>query len=153
MTEAIFRRVGMTLVPVDDEARELLLRVKEGRDVGCDVIARRNPRHHRLFFAILKFVKLHCSLFENATLDDIKDAVKLATGCATKFVNATTGQTYYVLDSISFAAMDQTRFSEFFQNACDVVAQRWMPAGTTSEDVYRELIEMVDGPHAVQRRA
>lgn len=157
MTEAIFRyreaRAGERgLFSVDDESAELLNGLKLNRDVGCEVIQRRNPRHHRLFFAILKFVKEHCARFENATLDQIKDALKLACGLVDRFVDGETGKTFYVLKSISWAAMDQARFNAFFADACHVIATRWMPKGTTADSVREELIAMVDGPYAAEGR-
>ncbi|HZP68346.1 MAG TPA: DUF1367 family protein [Pseudolabrys sp.] len=157
MTEVILRYrearpYEFGLFPVDDEGAELFRGLKINRDIGCDVKQRRNPRHHRLFFAILNFVKLHCSRFENASLDQIKDAVKLACGLTQTFIDAETGEVFYVLKSIAWAAMDQTKFNEFFNNACNVIAKRWMPAGTTAESVRDELLKMVDGPYHVDER-
>lgn len=154
MTEIILRkreaRAGeVGLFPVDAEADEVLGKVKNGRDVGCDVKQRRNPLHHRLFFAIIRFLQLHAPIFESAPTDKIKDAVKLATGLADTFIDSETGQTYYVLRSISFAAMDQTAFNAFFDEAVRVIASRWMPAGTAPEDVRKELLAMIDGPGAI----
>lgn len=156
MSEAVFKyrqaRAGeQGLFPVDDEGAEVCRKLRLDRDVTCEVIQRRNPRHHRLLFAALNFVKMHCATFEAASIDQIKDALKLATGLADTFVDANTGKTYYVLKSISFAAMDQTRFNTFFDAATEVIASRWMPAGTTSEAVRRELIDLVDGPAIGQR--
>jgi hypothetical protein len=48
--------------------------------------------------------------------------------------------------------MDQTSFNQFFDDAVRVIADRWMPAGTTPEAVRNELLEMVDGPHALAER-
>lgn len=154
MTESVFRhreaRAGeLGLFPVDDEAVETLHGTKIGKDVTVEVRARRNPRHHRLFFAILKFLQMHAERFEETPIEKIKDAVKLATGLADTFIDAETHQTYYVLRSISFASMDQGAFNSFFDSACMVVAKRWMPEGTTPEDVRKELLAMVDGPGAL----
>lgn len=158
MTEAIFRyraaKAGERgLFPVDEDATELLAKIKLDRDVGCDVIQRRNPRHHRLFFAILKFLNTHAGRFENTPIEKIKDAVKLATGFADTFIDAETGKTFYVLRSISWASMDQAAFNTFFDEAVKVIAGRWMPDGTTAEDVRKELLAMVDGPLAARRVA
>lgn len=136
------------LFPVDQEGSDLLHKIRLDKDVGCDVIQRRNPRHHRLFFAILKFVQLHCPLFENVPIEKIKTAVKLATGLVDTFVDQETGEPCYVVRSISWAACDQTEFNPFFDDACRVIAKRWMPEGTTSDDVRKELLSMVDGPGA-----
>jgi hypothetical protein len=157
MTEAIFRhreaRAGeLGLFPVDDEGAELMRGIKVNRDVSANVIQRRNPRHHRLFFAILNFVKMHCPRFENATTEQIKTSIKLATGHVDTAVDIASGEVVRVPRSIAWAAMDQTKFNEFFADACNAIAQRWMPAGTTAEAVRRELIEMVDGPQALEAR-
>lgn len=154
MTEAVFRyreaRAGeLGLFPVDSEAVEMMHGTKIGKDVTVEVRARRNPRHHRLFFAILKFLQMHAERFEETPIEKIKDAVKLATGLADTFIDAETHKTYYVLRSISFASMDQGSFNSFFDEATKVIAKRWMPEGTPAEEVRRELLLMVDGPGAL----
>lgn len=154
MTEVILRKrrgrdgeVG--LFPVDDEGIELLFGLRDNRDVGCDVKQRRNPRHHRLFFVICRFVKDHCELFSEASTDEIKDSIKLATGLVKRRIDMDTGRTYLVLRSISWGAMDQTEFNQFFDHACQVISHRWMPEGTTADDVRDELIKLCDGEHAI----
>jgi hypothetical protein len=152
VTKIACRKQGRFLIPVDDEGLEVLAKLKDGRDVLVDVTAPRSVRHHRLFFAICKFVQMHCELFSDASIEEIKDALKLATGLVQRYVSTETAQTYYVCKSISFSAMDQTAFNVFFDAACNVIAGRWMPAGSTADDVRRELIELVDGPQAVGER-
>jgi hypothetical protein len=153
MTKIVCRKNGKFLTPVDDEGIEVLARLKDGRDVMVDVTAARNVRQHRLAFALFQFVKMHCELFEDASIDEIKDAVKLATGFVRRFVDADTCQTFYVCRSISFASCDQLEFNRFFDNAVQVICNRWMHDGVTPEDVRRELILMVDGEHSVERRS
>lgn len=153
MTEAVWRyreaRAGERgLFPVDDEAGDVLSKTKLGTDVTADVKRRRNPRHHRLFFAIIKFLSEHSQQFEQVPIEKIKTAVKLAVGHVDTFIDSQTGEVAYVVRSISYAAMDQTEFNAFFDEACKVIANRWMPAGTTPESVRKELLLMVDGPNA-----
>ena len=158
MSEIILRKRGASLVPVDDAGRELLAKLKEGRDVGCSIVQHRNPRHHRLFFAIVKFVQMHAvdaegnSLFEHTDTETLRAAIKLATGLVRTFVDLETGQLVAVPKSISWGAMDQTKFNEFFQQACATICKRWMPPGTTAQSVHDELTRMVDGPHALPER-
>jgi hypothetical protein len=151
VTEVILKkreaRAGeIGLFVVDEQGDEVLSKIKLGRDIGCEVIQRRNPKHHRLFFAILKFLQLHAERFEETPIEKIKDAVKLATGLVDTFVDAETGKTYYVLRSIAWAAMEQTAFDAFFDSACKVIASRWMPAGTTAVSVREELLKMIEDP-------
>jgi hypothetical protein len=157
--EVILRKRGSSLIPVDDQGRELLAKLKDGRDVGCTIVQHRNPRHHRLFFAILKFVRMHAvdgagnSLFEHADEEIIRTAVKMACGLVRTFLDVETDQLVMVPKSIAWGAMDQTKFNGFFEHACNVICKRWMPPGTVPEDVRDELIRMVDGPHALPERA
>ena len=152
------RKKGSCLIPVDDDGIALLSRLKDGRDVGCSIVQHRNPRHHRLFFAIVKFVQMHAvdaegnSLFEHTDTETLKAAIKLATGYVRTFVDMETGRMVAVPKSISWGAMDQNEFAAFFENACNVICKRWLPIGSTPESVRNELILMVDGPHALNRR-
>jgi hypothetical protein len=158
LSKAIFKyreaRAGERgLFAVDEEGLELLGALKPLRDVKVEIKRSRNPQHHRLFFAILKFVQMHCPLFEGRSIDSIKDAVKLATNLAYLRIDRETGRRYYVLRSMSWDAMDQTRFNRFFDDACVAIAQRWMPPGTTPEAVRNELLNMVGGVYISGERA
>lgn len=152
LTEFPFARHGDHLIASTEEASAALSEIREGREVLVSFRTPRNIRHHKLFFAILKFLQYHSLRFENVPVEKIKDAVKLATGLADTFIDADTGKTYYVLRSISFAAMSQHDFREFFDEAVKVIAHRWMPEGTTPEAVRKQLFEMVDGPGAIGSR-
>lgn len=152
MNEYPFIRHGGHLVATTEQSSEALETIKQGREVLLSFRVPRNIRHHKLFFAILKFLQYHSHRFENVPIERIKDAVKLATGLADTFIDAETGKTYYVLRSISFAAMSQDEFRVFFDDACRVIASRWMPPNTTAESVRTELLAMVDGPGAIGSR-
>lgn len=157
MTEIILRhreaRAGeLGLFVVDEQGAEVVHKIKVGRDVKCDVIQSRHPKHHRLYWKIVQFVSLHCPIFENVPLDKIHVALKVATGLVDTVINAETGETFYVLRSISWASMDQTEFDPWFSEAVKVIAKRWMPVGTTVESVRAELLALIDGPGAIGSR-
>ncbi len=143
MTSAIFRKQASSLVPVDEEGRALLAKIKDGRDVECEVIQRRNPRHHRLLFAMIKMLRDNTELFEGKDTEIVLTALKLATGYVRTYVDRTTGNTVMVPLSISFASMDQTRFSEWFDCAVHQIAERWFP-GSDAETIRSEILAMVD---------
>lgn len=149
----ICRKVGRSLVPVDDEGFDALAKVKDGRDVKVEFTMSRNLRHHRLAFAIFRFVKMHCEPMANTSIDQIKTAVKLAAGYVDTFVDCQTGESCYVPKSIAWESCDQLEFNQFFDAAVNVIVNRWMAPGSTSEEVRREIILMCDGPHAVGRMA
>jgi hypothetical protein len=152
MTRIVCRKNGPILTPVDEEGFEVLAKLRDGRDVMVDVTAPRSIRHHRLFFALCKFCQMHCELWSQSSVEEIKDALKLATGLVRRYVSTETAATYLVLRHMNFESMDQTAFNEFFTNAVEVICKRWMPPGTLPADVERELLLMVDGPHAVESR-
>ena len=149
MTTAVFRKRGNSLIAVDDEGRELLMKLKDDRDVMVKVTKARSPRHHRLYWALVKFIQMHSPLFEGAPLEKIHVSLKLATGLVDTYVDYQTGKIAYVPRSTSWAAMDETEFSTWFDEAVGIVAQRWMPANTTPKAVRDELILMTDGPQAM----
>jgi hypothetical protein len=93
---------------------------------------------------------MHAPRFEGVPLEKIHVALKLATGLVDTFVDAETGRVCYVPKSTAWAAMEQNEFARWFEEACRVVATRWMHPGVTPEDVRRELIEMVDGRYALE---
>lgn len=140
------------LVPVDVDGMEALAKLRDGRDVMVEFKQARSPRHHRLFFALIRFAQMHCPIFEGRSTDEVLGAIKLATGHYDTYVDCETGKTLARERSIAFESMDQAEFAQFFENACNVMCKRWMPPGTTAEDVRRELIEMVDGPLALGER-
>lgn len=140
---AVFKKTNGALVPVDDEGRDLLSKIKDGREVMVEVRRARNPRHHRLFFAILRFIVQHTEI---ESIEAAKAALKVATGEVDPVIDAMTGKTFFVLRSLNWESKDQDEFSEFFDRAIDVITTRWMPDGTAADDVRREIIAMCDGP-------
>jgi hypothetical protein len=143
VTQAVFRRRGRTLVPVDRQGLDLLATIGNERDVVVEVKARRNPKHHRLLFAILKIMVDHSASFDST--EQALVALKIATGEVDVHVNER-GRAFFVPRSISWGAMDQARFSQFFDRAIYVITRRWMPAGTQEADVRAEIEAMVAPP-------
>jgi hypothetical protein len=151
MTKAVMRKRGASLVIVDEEGLEALRTVPDGRDVMVEFKRSRNPRHHRLLFALLNLCVERLDAFP--TTDLALTALKIGCGHFDAFIDKESGRSFYVPRSISFAAMDQTSFAKFFDDAIQLIATRWAPPGTTPESIRREIIEACDGPQALQRRA
>lgn len=114
------RRIN-ALVPADIMAEEFLSTIKIGREVLITIRRARNPRHHRLLFAALRKVVENTDKW--ASEETLLDELKLATGLAEIRVNLLTGRPYAVPASISFAAMDQLKFSQWFERATPILAQ------------------------------
>jgi len=143
MVKVVLKRVGNALVPVDDEGISFVNATKHGREIMCEVNRARNPRQHRLFFAILKFIVEHTEI---ESIEAAKSAIKVATGQADPVIDANTGETKLVLRSISYESMPQDEFRVFFNDAINVITTRWMPEGAAADAVRNEIVAMVDGP-------
>ena len=115
-------------------------RLRVGDLVYADLTKPRNPRHHRLVFALLQRV------LENQdglmTIEQLLQVVKIKLGRVDTLVDAASGKVYYVPQSIAFASMDQGEFSVFWTDLCRVVARDYFPG--MSPDQVAELAEMMD---------
>ena len=121
-TRLIMRRIGDRLAPVDDIQREELQKIANGQDLIVETKRARNPKQHRLYFALLKITLDNC--------DDFKTTEMLLTWLKVKleYVDTMimpTGETVFVPKSIAFANMDQTLFAEFFDRSIDVIVHRY----------------------------
>ena len=146
MATAIFRKRGRAFVPVDQEGLDALSAIRDERDVEITIKQRRNPRQHRLLFALLKFTVEHTDLF--TTTEEALLGLKIACGLVDPYIDAESGKTFFVPRSISFASMEQGDFAAFFDRAIYVITERWMPEGTTPESVRAEIETMVALPNS-----
>ena len=110
------------LWPADIMSDEFMSRVGEGKEIMVTPRRARNPRHHRLLFAMLRKVVENTDQW--ASEAELLDNLKLATGLAEVRVNLLTGKPYAIPASISFAAMDQTKFAAWFDQAVAILAMR-----------------------------
>jgi hypothetical protein len=128
------------LVPADIMADELLSGIAEGREVLVSIRRPRNPRHHRLLFALLRKVRDNNEQW--ASDQELLDDLKLATGLFETRVNLVTKKAYAVPGSISFASMSQDAFRVWFDQVLVVLATNVL--GCTTEELRNEIIEMVE---------
>jgi hypothetical protein len=114
--------VGKYLVPADQFAEEFLSGLKDGREILVSARKARSVQHHRYLFALLRRVVENTDgrwADEQVLLEDLK----LATGLFETRISALTGMPYPVPASISFASMDQQRFSVWFEKAVQKLAE------------------------------
>lgn len=141
MTTAAFTRRGNALIPSDEQGRELLSAVRDGREVMVTFKPARNIRHHRLLFAMLKLIVERTNKFDST--ENALIALKIACGLVDPFIDAHSGKTFFVPRSISFASMPQNDFSAFFDRATYVAIQRWFPPRTSAVELRAEIELMV----------
>jgi len=128
------------LVPADIMADELLSGIPEGREVLISIRRPRNPKHHRLLFALLRKVRDNSDRWDSdqALLDDLK----LATGLFETRVNLVTKKAYAVPGSISFASMSQDQFRAWFDQVLVVLATNVL--GCTTDELRAEIEAIVE---------
>ena len=130
------------LIPADIWADEFIAGIGEGKQVLVTIRRPRNPRHHKLVFAIIGKVLDNTDQWggdKDAFLDDLK----MATGLVTRRVNLITGEPYIKAKSISFAAMSQDPFNEWFDRAIHIIATQVLSVDATA--LFAEIMDMVEG--------
>lgn len=134
-----FRRVLNGLRPDDSEAEEALRGIGKDEIVGLVIRRPRNPRHHRLFFALLKIVFENQERYRSEA--ELLAAIKIATGHCVP-ITLTSGEKAFIPSSISFGAMDQSAFEAFWEKVCTLVCTKIIP-NLKREDLEAELLTMV----------
>lgn len=129
------------LAPTDEEGREILEAWPKGKEVIVSVHVARNPKHHRLLFALIR------KLIEGGAFDGDENSLliylKYATGL-TDPVADHNGDIHWVPRSIAFESMDQAHFNRFFDRACYVVAQNLL-GGEDWIALRDEIVNTVEG--------
>jgi hypothetical protein len=120
MTTVWVRRVGSNLVPYDKDAAEEFEKLPRGKPIKADLKQPRNLEFHRLYWAL-------CSRIGHGIGKDaewVDWALRVETGHADVFMT-TGGREVLRVRSISFAEMDEVAFRTFFNEAVQIVYERW----------------------------
>jgi hypothetical protein len=134
-----------SLHPADDGAEELLQRIKMGEIVEVELRRPRNIQHHRLFFALMNLVWQNIDHEKYPTVEALIVRMKIDTGHRDEMVFEG-GVLAYIPRSISFAAMSQDEFSQFFDRCCDWIAEKVIP-GITKAEILAEIEPMISSMH------
>lgn len=94
----------------------------------------RNVKFHRKFFALVKLA------FENQSdyrlMEDLRRDLIITSGHYEESVNKITGEVYKMAKSLQFSKMDDTEFSQIYEDVKEVVIQ-WL--GIDNESLETEL--------------
>lgn len=120
---AVFRKELGGLRPVNSQADDILAKLKLGDVAAVEVRKPRNLGHHRLYWALCSLVAENMDGDYSAEV--VSDVLKIRTGHVT-VVKTRKGEVF-IPKSISFAAMDQFAFNEFFDRALKVVVSDILP--------------------------
>lgn len=130
------------LIPADIWADEFVAGIGEGKQVLVTIRRPRNPKHHKLVFAIIKKVLDNTDLW-GGDVDNCLEDLKMATGLVTRRVNLITSEPYIKAKSISWAAMSQDPFNEWFGRAVHIIATQVLDVEETA--LFAEIMDMVEG--------
>lgn len=144
MSKAVFIKRDGVLRPVDDAGLDILCALKEGRQVMVHIHAARNPRHHRLLFALIGMA-IAGGAWEGDE-DSLLDYIKYGVGHTRTSIDPA-GKVHIVPKSIAYESMPQDAFRKFFDRAVWLVCHRLL-ANDNWEPVRDEIIAAVDGPYA-----
>lgn len=128
-------RDGMALRPFGAESATVFGKLQFGKIVHVEVKQPRNGKHHRLFWTL-------CARIGDAVgceHEDIAHLLKIRTGHV-RHLNTKRGPEA-VPKSISFAAMDQTAFKDFFDKCVYVIYNEFGIAQSDIMDCVRDLLE------------
>lgn len=116
MSEGVYLlRTVAGLEAQDDQGKDVLRKIKVGELVMCDITKPRNLGHHKKFWALLNCVWECAGDWSSPYAILIELKVRL--GHVQKVVIRETGEVVSVPKSISFAAMDQTAFDDFYEKS------------------------------------
>ena len=138
---AYFTARNGCLVPADDDAVKAVHEVaRRGKGVLVKLHVPRNPRHHRLYWALLNEV---CEAGGwGGTPETLSTWLKVATGHVETMIGPK-GQTIYIPKSISFGAMPQNEFGPFFDAAISAVCERLL-SGANEQALKQRVYDAVD---------
>jgi hypothetical protein len=141
--DVLLVREGTKLAAADPISAELIAGIKHRETITATIRRQRNPKHHRMWWALVGAIYPHQSVY--ATAQELNTAIKIAVG---HFDSGKTidGIPWVSPRSISYAAMDQNAFSEFFDRAVEIVLTRIVP-NLEREDLEAQIQEILDGNH------
>lgn len=130
-----------SLKPVDQAGLDALAKMRQGTQVLIAMKRARNPRHHRLYWALMALIHPQQELY--TTVEQLSNAMKCAVGWCDK-ITLKDGTIMAIPKSISFANMAQAEFDQFFERIIQLVVTKILP-GVDSQDLKNRLEEMIGG--------
>lgn len=143
MTEIIMRKKGGRLEPVDEVSADELSLVPADKDVLVTLRSPRNPKQHRLAWALATKLAECCTYLHDR--EDAMDFLKIKSRHVKIVQNPGTGHVFLVPKSIAFASVDQAAFNRLFNRMVWVVCNEIVPG--LDEGQLRDEIESMCAPN------
>lgn len=131
-------RSGDALRPDSPESAALFSKLPFGKLLQAEIKQPRSLQHHRLYWALVQRI----ANATGAAPENISDLLKIATGHCAIVKTRTMGEVK-LPRSISFAAMDQTGFREFFDRCVLFICENW---GIDHKDIMAAIDDLVVRP-------
>ncbi len=141
MTKAVFIKRGGALYPVQVDGEGILTSMPDGRECMVNVHTPRNPRHHRLLFALLNTV-CESGAWESGT-ESLLEYIKYGVGHV-RTSKDPNGKLHVVPKSIAYESMAQDKFNRFFDRAVWLICEHLLD-GHDWQSLRAEIYESVDG--------
>lgn len=119
------KKVGLSFVPVNREARELAAKVPEGKEVFMSLWMPRNMAQHRKYFAILNNVVEATD--DWASTEDLRFDIFKALKRGTFRVSFADNHTDFIPDSMAFASMPRDEFERLYSDTIRLLT-KWLGA-------------------------
>lgn len=148
MTDLVMRKVAGKLVSVCQMSDDDMASVPSDRDLIVTVRAPRNPKQHRLAWALANKLSQCCDYLPDA--ESAMDYLKIRARHVKIVTNPGTGHVFLIPKSIAFASVDQTAFNRLFNRMVWVVCNEIVP-GLDEGQLRDEIEAMVVGTPQNQR--
>jgi hypothetical protein len=126
------------LTPIDFRAHNIIAELYPDKKALVWVHTARWPEHHRFAFAVLQKIANACGV----PVEIVLLSLKHETG-RFDFVQLLDGRVVENPHSIAFESMDQKDFQKFWDDALEVIKDKWL--GRINEDDYKEISDMIAG--------
>ena len=130
------QRSGDCLAPIDAESWGEFSKIPFGKPLHIEIKQKRNPLHHRKFFALVH--RMANALGVNS--EALRAHLTVRAGHV-NIVKTKDGIREYPA-SIAFSTMDQTEFNDFFNRCVVIIAEDW---GMRRPDVLDAVRDLIDG--------
>ena len=128
------KRLDGSFMPVYDSDKEAVKKIKAGEDVEIEIKRPRNLAFHRKTFSLFNLVFDNQYHYKN--LEELRKDLTIEAGYFTKRYNMH-GVEIIEAQSISFAAMNQDTFDEYYQRLLDAICNNY---GMLKSDIEENLI-------------
>lgn len=144
MMEIYLKKTQGVLTPAYSTDQEQFSTLKNNTIYRAKIVKPRHPEHHQLVMALCNAVVHNDRTGLFPTVKSVLNKIKLNLGYIEGY-QTIDEKVVVILKSISFDAMDQTEFQEFWNKALPIVARLLGVTEYQLRDNYKEYFEAVYG--------